>query len=564
MLASIDTSNVLRESFIDLPSESFPNSPQTLVVKHADLVARCEQLCGLSLSVIDPLEGVFVSGIAMSLAGGRSTQLATALQSRSVYVGYEDHLDAWVYGLQVPGTNIIAGGILLLYAQQIPDSIRESLKRTGVAESVWLTWAEKHSGIRPDLAERLLQSAHDLVRHEKTSAEALRSTNSLAGQLGQVYEEVVLIQDLAQYLRPDIDPLTLAEAVMDRVRLISESTLSALCLHHGGVDDYQVSGEWGLDGTEVESLVKELLGDHPPQIIVRNRIDTSPLRLRFPTVRSLVAVPLFEGDLVPTWLVLANPEDGRELGTEEANMLKSIGGVLSAHAQVVELFRNHEEMVLSFIRSLVTTLDAKDSYTRGHSERVALVAQRIAEEMGLSREETQAIYQSGLLHDIGKIGVDDSVLQKQESLNALEFRKIAKHPEVGFTILSELKNLSHLLPGVLHHHERFDGRGYPGKLAGLAIPRMARVLAVADAFDAMGSDRPYRQGMRREEVEQVLVKGAGTQWDPEVVHAFFTARFDIYRLWARAIERQGQEVIHRPTTLDGLMPDRGDFPAASR
>ena len=293
--------------------------------------------------------------------------------------------------------------------------------------------------------------------------------------------------------------------------------------------------------------MREVLGDRPPQIIVRNHIDQSPLQLRFPTLRSLVAVPLFESDEVTTWLVLANPSDGRELGTEEANMLKSIGGVLSAHAQIVELFRNHEEMVLSFIRSLVSTLDAKDSYTRGHSERVALVAQRIAQEMNLSYDETQAIYQSGLLHDIGKIGVDDAVLQKQDSLSTVEFRSIAKHPEVGYQILSELKNLSHLLPGVLHHHERFDGRGYPSKLAGMEIPRMARILAVADSFDAMGSDRPYRVGMSREKVEQVLVKGAGTQWDPEVVNAFFSARFDIYRLWARAIERQGQETPLPPT-----------------
>jgi HD-GYP domain-containing protein (c-di-GMP phosphodiesterase class II) len=208
----------------------------------------------------------------------------------------------------------------------------------------------------------------------------------------------------------------------------------------------------------------------------------------------------------------------------------------------VELFRRHEEMVLAFIRSLVTTLDAKDSYTRGHSERVALVAQRIAIELNLSRPESEAVYQAGLLHDIGKIGVDDALLHKKSMLTSAEFRKITKHPEIGHTIISELKNLNHILPGILHHHERFDGRGYPAKLAGRDIPQMARILSVADAFDAMGSDRPYRTGMNREEIEQVLLRGAGSQWDPEVVQAFLSARFEIYRLWSRAIERQNQEV----------------------
>lgn len=541
MLTFVDSLEDLRDSGRDQRSDSAPPVRMQHVLRHTALLAQCEQLCGLSLSVVDPVEGRFVSGMAMLLASPLAAELTGSLKKNSVQVQYIPQLGVWLYGLQVPGTGLLAGGVLLRRAEQIPESLRHAADMAGLSEITLQSWAEKHSGVRPELAIRLLQSAHDLLQHEKLSSEFQSTTNSVVGQLGQAYEEVMLIQDLSQYLRPDIAPQTLAEAVLERVRLISDTELSAFLLRHGSEPGDQLHGEWGLDGSEIESLIREILGDHPPKIIVRNHIDTSPLRLGYPNVRSLAAVPLFIGDQVPSWLVLANPQVGKELGTEEANLLKSIGGILSSHTQVVELFRDHEEMVLVFIRSLVSTLDAKDSYTRGHSERVALVAQRIAQELQLPDSEIEAIYQSGLLHDIGKIGIDDAILQKPGALSNLEFQKVATHPEVGYSILSELKNLSHLLPGVLHHHERYDGHGYPGKLAGTAIPRMARILAVADAFDAMGSDRPYRKGRDREDVELTLAKGSGTQWDPEVINAFFSARVEIYRLWGRAIERQEKE-----------------------
>ncbi len=530
------------ESFLETVVGSFPTSVGSLMIENSSLLARCEQLCGMSLSVIHAEAGEFVGGIEMSFGAGLATEVAAALKRHPVNVIYHPEWDFWTFGLRVPGTTLLAGGVLLRDSQSLPEGMCESCRKSGVSEDLFQAWCTKHSSTRPEILERLLQSAYELMGHEQRSNASEKSTASIVGQLGKVYEEVVLVQDLAQYLRPDVDPSVLSEAVMERVRLISDSDLSALCLRRGSSTEYQVSGEWGLLGEDIDSLIRDILGDRLPQILVRNHIQSSPLRNKYPMIQSVVAVPLFDSDGGPSWLVLANPTDGRELGTEEANMLKSIGGVLSAHSQIVELFRRHEEMVLAFIRSLVTTLDAKDSYTRGHSERVALVAQRLAIELNLSRPESEAVYQAGLLHDIGKIGVDDALLHKQSMLTSAEFRKIAKHPEIGHTIISELKNLNHILPGILHHHERFDGRGYPAKLAGRDIPQMARILSVADAFDAMGSDRPYRKGMNRDEIEQVLLRGSGNQWDPEVVQAFLSARFEIYRLWTRAIERQNQEI----------------------
>jgi len=176
---------------------------------------------------------------------------------------------------------------------------------------------------------------------------------------------------------------------------------------------------------------------------------------------------------------------------------------------------------------LVSALDARDPYTRGHSERVALVARRLGQELNLSEDELQTIYQAGLLHDIGKVGVDDRVLRKDSRLTDEEFEHIKQHPIIGHSILAELRNLHEILPGVRNHHENYSGGGYPDGLVGDQIPLIARIIAVADAYDAMRSDRPYRKGMPLERVEQIFREGAGKQWDGRIIEAYFAARDDI-------------------------------------
>ena len=163
----------------------------------------------------------------------------------------------------------------------------------------------------------------------------------------------------------------------------------------------------------------------------------------------------------------------------------------------------------------------------GHSERVAFYAQRLGEELGLDKQALERLYLTGLLHDIGKIGVDDAILRKPARLDDEEFAKINRHPESGWAILHGLEHLSYVLPGVLHHHEKFDGSGYPDGLAGENIPLDGRILAVCDAYDAMTSDRPYRQGMAHEKAESILRNGAGSHWDPELVTAFFRITSDV-------------------------------------
>lgn len=172
------------------------------------------------------------------------------------------------------------------------------------------------------------------------------------------------------------------------------------------------------------------------------------------------------------------------------------------------------------IRALAEAVDAKDEYTRGHSTRVAEYARDIARHLGLNEGDLELVYVTGTLHDVGKIGVPDHVLKKQDKLTDEEFEEIKKHPALGEKIVSQLPVLKDTLPGIRSHHERWDGRGYPDGLAGQEISLLARILAIADTFDAMTSDRPYRKGLPVSVAVEVITKGAGSQFDPSLMDAF--------------------------------------------
>lgn len=174
---------------------------------------------------------------------------------------------------------------------------------------------------------------------------------------------------------------------------------------------------------------------------------------------------------------------------------------------------------LGILDSAVNAIEAKDVYTKGHSDRVAGLAQLIAERMDLPYSEKE-VAQAGLLHDIGKIGISERILTKPGSLTDEEYQIIKSHPEKGAQILEPLVMFKKSAAAVRHHHERYDGKGYPDGLAGEEIPLLARVIAVSDAFDAMTSDRPYRKAFSYDIARQKILSASGTQFDPAVVEAF--------------------------------------------
>ncbi len=179
---------------------------------------------------------------------------------------------------------------------------------------------------------------------------------------------------------------------------------------------------------------------------------------------------------------------------------------------------------LNGITSLAYALEAKDAYTSGHSKRVADISAAIARELNLSQDKIDKLELAGLLHDIGKIGISESILHKPSSLTKVEFEQIRRHPEIGEHILSPIVDSVEILESVRNHHERYDGKGYPDALEKEKIPLGARILAVSDAYEAMTSDRPYRSKMSDEKACKEIRRNRGLQFAPEVADAFILSK----------------------------------------
>jgi putative two-component system response regulator len=179
------------------------------------------------------------------------------------------------------------------------------------------------------------------------------------------------------------------------------------------------------------------------------------------------------------------------------------------------------------IDAMIKALEAKDFYTRGHSQRVTLYSVAIGEELGMAGQELEDLYRASVLHDLGKIGVREAVLNKPGKLSEEEFEEIVRHPEIAVRILEPISFFRPLLPAILHHHERFDGKGYPSRLAGSSIPFASRIMTIADTFDAMTSTRAYRKALPVADAIAEIRRCSGTQFDPDVVPAFLACQSKI-------------------------------------
>jgi HD-GYP domain-containing protein (c-di-GMP phosphodiesterase class II) len=238
-------------------------------------------------------------------------------------------------------------------------------------------------------------------------------------------------------------------------------------------------------------------------------------------VRSVMCVPLRTTDEILGALYVDSLSGAGRFNESDLELLAAIGNQAGVAMHRVRLMGELERLLLDTIKAIAATIDARDGYTHRHSERVAALTTRLAIELGLSDAERQTAELSALLHDVGKIAVPDSILNKPDRLTPEEFAEMQKHPAHGARILGNIQSatVKAVLPGVNYHHEKWDGTGYPEGLKEEAIPFLGRLLGVADFFDALTSARAYRPAMGGDEAIRLIENGAGTHFDPAVAAA---------------------------------------------
>jgi hypothetical protein len=287
----------------------------------------------------------------------------------------------------------------------------------------------------------------------------------------------------------------------------------------------------GFDRVGPFPLSADWCGEFTEYVLARNPSGAAQLTRAFldpaakpatpwPCSAALVRISRSRG----TWLGALSFHPRRIFGAADLKVMMLARRMVLNRRQQAQAHEHWKDAMFSLAGCLSAAVDARDPCTRGHSERVARAAVRLGREAGLAAPALRDLYLAGLLHDLGKVGLRDEVLQKPASLTGPERAHVQEHPLIADRLLADLAPLQHLRPAVRGHHERWDGAGYPDGLAGEAIPLAARILAVADAFAAMISPRAFRAPLPPARAAAVLAEGAGSQWDPVLVQQFLACR----------------------------------------
>lgn len=390
------------------------------------------------------------------------------------------------------------GGILADYKTARPIDKKELSLLKGLAHGIAV--ALRNSRLYKESVQRLMDLS---VKIETINA------------MSQIDREILSNIDQAAILRA-------ATALLNRVVPCDRA---AVLLREGEM--YRVVSEWGAGeflgrrygakGDFREGLVKR----HSP--LYMNDISKDACRyhreLAASGIRSALMLPLISSSGPVGFLDIGSTNFGR-LSAEHLSTAEKIASQITVALEHARLYEELQQLLVNTITSLVSAIDAKSPWAKGHSERVTSYAVEIGGRMGLDHEGLERLRLAGLLHDIGKIGTFDMLLDKPDRLTDEEFELVKKHPRKGAEILAPIKQLGAILPAIVHHHECYDGTGYPDGLKGEDIPLHARILCVADAFDSMTAERPYRPAPGAEFAVSEFRRCAGTQFDPAVVEVF--------------------------------------------
>ena len=275
----------------------------------------------------------------------------------------------------------------------------------------------------------------------------------------------------------------------------------------------------GIAGWVIKNCKPAIVKDVNKDKRFSNKADSSS---GFKT-RSIVVVPLkIEGKIIGV-VEAVNKKNKKLFGHNDIRLLMTLANSAAVAINKARLYQDINELFISTIKTIANAIEAKDTYLKGHSERITVFSLAIACELGLSEDVKKNVEMAALLHDVGKIGIPEHILCKRDKLTCEEFEYMKKHPSIGADMLSSIKQLSCAIDGIKHHQEIYDGSGYPDGLKGKNIPLIARIIAVADTFDAMTTTRSYRNGLPAEVALTEIKNKRGIQFDPDCVDGFMKA-----------------------------------------
>jgi len=382
--------------------------------------------------------------------------------------------------------------------------------------------------------EELLPWLEWVVENEQALHVANNELATLSTNLSSTYEELSLIYSISGSMRVTQSPEAFLLAVCEEVHEVMDISAGAAVMyaHPPAVheDTVVIAGDLGLTSEQVKLLaatrITPMLARNN-RVAVVNQFKWGERPDLGKEIRNLVAVPLIAEH--PLGMLLAFNKESADFNSVDIKLMNSIGNQSTVFLTNNMLYADLQDLLMGVLHALTASIDAKDPYTCGHSNRVAIISKRLAESMGLPAQRVQQVYLAGLMHDIGKIGVPESVLCKPGRLTVEEYEAVKKHPSIGAKILGGIRQLDDVIAGILCHHERLDGRGYPQGLRGDEVPLDARIIGLADCFDAMSSDRTYREALPLEAVISEVRKCAGTQFDPKVVEHLLSWDLDALR-----------------------------------
>ena len=355
-----------------------------------------------------------------------------------------------------------------------------------------------------------------------------KSFNVMAGQLGRQFHALRTIAEIDQAILGTLDPGKIVDTLLTRMRDVFRCDGVGVTLFDAktpfavrtSIGDGGPGGVSVLEAVQLSPDEIARLRANPDSLVITDGDlpgYLGPLAAR--GVTSFLVLPIFLKEHLSGIIALGH-RTGTVPSGDDVNQARQLADQVAVALSNARLVEELAELSWGTLTALARAIDAKSPWTAGHSERVTNLALRIGRTLGLSQRELDVLHRGGLLHDIGKIGTPPEILDKPGRLTPDEAQQMRLHVRIGARILEPIAAYANVIPIVLHHHEWFDGTGYPDGLAGEAISLGARIFAAADCYDALISDRPYRPGMERERVIEIIKQGTGRQFDPRVVQAF--------------------------------------------